>query len=163
MPDFLVCPKMSFKSPLCAPVSVFCHPCYWDLFSFFSYRTSVCGAICVSCLLSFRCTLSKHLALHPLYALFSFFLTLLFLSEQTQLSHLSCYAMHSTPLTVNWGLIQCVHFFLKLRRPQLDRAPQMCFTRAEKTGVSPHSICQLFFWQHSSGCGLLSLLPEKLL
>lgn len=86
-------------------------PCYWDLF--FSYRTSVCGEICVSSLLCFACTLSKHLALHPLYSVFSFFLTLLFLSEQIQLSHLSWHAMHSTPY--QWtatGSFQCVHISL---------------------------------------------------
>lgn len=114
------------------------------LFSLFSYRTPVCGAICVSCLLSFGCTLPKHLALHPLYSLFSFLLTLLFPSEQTEFSHFSRYAVHSTSLPVNWAHSN-VFISLKHRRPQLDRAAQMCFTRVEKTGVSPPSICQLYF------------------
>lgn len=71
---------------------------------FFFCRPSVCGAICVSCLLSFGCKFWKHLALYPL---FSFFLNLLLLSEQTQISHLSWYAMHSTPLPL--GSFQSVH------------------------------------------------------
>lgn len=126
---------------------------------------SLTGLLSVGQLVSVAsCFLAAHFQSTWLYILCTFSLvsSLLYPSRVNKPRSppvLVCHAPHCPTSALPLGSFQRVHISLKLTWPELDQALQMCFTKAEQTGMSAPSICQLYFRQHSSGYGLLPLLP----